>query len=118
MQDGILYLVFIEPDAPLDGLAVQGLRRLGGGLYLAASTRTRSQLYHAVKRLVRPRRLLVAPLADAPKFSGMEAGALAWLRARGARQGEAGGARSPLLDPDALSAPAKPAARSPARRRR
>lgn len=69
--------------------------RLSEGLYLVASARTRSQRDHAVKRRCRPTRLLVAPLAEAPKFKGMAPGALAWLRARAAAPGPRDGA-SPL----------------------
>ncbi|TYT26953.1 hypothetical protein FZO89_12175 [Luteimonas viscosa] len=77
-----LYLVYVEtrhtshPDPSPD------LVPLAPGLYLTESSRTRSQLYHALKRRLQPQRLLVAPLADEPKFKGMQAGALAWLRAR------------------------------------
>ena len=42
----------------------------------------------AVRRLNEegiPSGVLVAPLADDPKFNGMRPGALAWLRARRAR---------------------------------
>ena len=115
-MDEALYLVVIEPDAGLDGLVpAAALRRLAPGLYLVASMRGRAPLYHAVKRLARADRLLVAPLAGDPKFKGMEAGALAWLRSR------AGAAADVPSGPEpdgALSAPARPAVRSPARRRR
>ncbi|WP_202839571.1 hypothetical protein [Luteimonas saliphila] len=80
---GTLYLVYVEtresphPDPP------PNLVPLAPGLYLAESSQTRSQLYHALKRRLQPQRLLVAALADDPKFKGMQAGALAWLRARG-----------------------------------
>jgi hypothetical protein len=83
-EDALLYLVYfdgcdggIEPGPELWPLAPE--------LYLAESMRTRSQIYHAIKRRYRPARLLVAPLADDPKFNGMRPGALAWLRARRAR---------------------------------
>lgn len=46
------------------------------GLYLIRSGQTRSQLYHAIKRRTAPARLLVAPLADLPKFKGMKPGSL------------------------------------------
>ncbi|GEM_PF-526629 len=112
-----LYLVVIEPDPGLRGLVPEpALRRLAPGLYLVASGQGRAPLYHAVKRLTRPDRLLVAPLAGDPKFKGMEAGALAWLRSRA---GAAADLQSSCPGPDGpLSAPAKPAARSPARHRR
>jgi len=84
MDAPILYLVFLEPDPGAEALR-SALQPLACGLYLAASTRTRSQLYHALKRRAQPRRLLVAPLADAPKFKGMAPGALAWLRTAAGR---------------------------------
>lgn len=74
-----LYLVYVEAGADPDPGAE--MLRLAPELYLAGSGKTRSQLYHAIKRRCSPERLLVAPLADDPKFKGMEAGALAWLRA-------------------------------------
>lgn len=80
MDTGTLYLVHLDAEADLEDLDEASLVRLTAGLYLAASTRTRSQLYHAVKRLRRPARLLVAPLARDPKFSGMAPGALKWVR--------------------------------------
>lgn len=115
MEGGILYLVFVEPDAGLD--PAPGLRPLGGGLYLAASAHSRSQLHHALKRKARPARLLVAPLADAPKFMGMAPGALAWLRKLQPDPGAAAQVPGPPAGAG-FSAPAKPAARKPARRRR
>ncbi|WP_058835601.1 hypothetical protein [Luteimonas abyssi] len=80
MQAPALYLVYLEPEPPAEVGAA--LRPLAPGLYLTHSAQTRSRLYHELKRRCRPRRLLVAPLADAPKFKGMQSGALAWLRAR------------------------------------
>lgn len=82
--DPTLYLVH------LDGCAAPvtpgpELVALAPGLYLAESTRTRSQLYHALKRRFQPARLLVATLDGDPKFKGMQPGAQAWLRARRAR---------------------------------
>ncbi len=76
-----LYLVYLDgcEHPPAAG---PGLVPLAPGLYLAESSRTRSQLYHALKRRYLPQRLLVAPLSDDPKFKGMQPGALAWLRAR------------------------------------
>lgn len=81
-HDRRLYLVYLDADAPAPVDPAPGLLALAPGLYLADSARTRSQLYHALKRRFAPRRLLVAPLAGDPKFKGMAAGALAWLRAR------------------------------------
>ncbi len=79
-----LYLVHIDID--IDGARhpdpSPDLVELAPGLYLTESSRTRSQVYHAIKRRFEPRRLLVAPLAGDPKFKGMQPGVLAWLRAR------------------------------------
>jgi len=45
---------------------------------------TRSQLYHRIKwQLENGSPLLLAPLSDAPKFKGMNPGALKWLREYG-----------------------------------
>ncbi|WP_143704018.1 MULTISPECIES: hypothetical protein [Luteimonas] len=82
MPSTTLYLVHLNTASVPDASVSADLRPLAPGWYLAASTQTRSQLYHALKRRFRPGRLLVAPLADDPKFMGMDAGALAWLRAR------------------------------------
>jgi hypothetical protein len=54
-------------------------------LWLVRSGLTRSRLYHRVKRqLPEGTALLCAPLGDEPggwpKFKGMDAGALRWLR--------------------------------------
>jgi hypothetical protein len=86
-----LYLVQIDGlglDPRAEAIAAAGeadLHELAPGLFLVRSARTRSQLYHALKRRFAPDRLLVAPLSAAPKFKGMAPGALAWLRARGHR---------------------------------
>lgn len=82
MDAAALYIVYLEAEVAPDPVQSLDLLELAPGLYLAETTRTRSQLYHALKRRFAPRRLLVAPLADAPKFKGMRAGALKWLRAR------------------------------------
>lgn len=51
------------------------------GLYLIDSDLSRSKLYHRIKWAHDGlTALLVAPLADAPKFKGMKPGALTWLR--------------------------------------
>ena len=56
--------------------------RLRDGLYLVQTDETRSKIYHRIKRHLAPDAgLLMAPLADAPKFKGMEPGALKWVRA-------------------------------------
>lgn len=78
-----LYLVHLDADARPDDADPLGLVGLAPGLYLVATGLDRSRLYHTVKRRYAPRRLLVAPLAAAPKFKGMAPGALKWLRARG-----------------------------------
>ncbi|WP_372016412.1 hypothetical protein [Pseudoxanthomonas sp. 10H] len=94
MDGDTLYLVYLDAGAALDDLDERNLAQLAPGLYLVASTRTRSELYHAVKWLRHPSRLLVAPLADGPKFKGMMPGALGWLRWR---QGEARRGSRPAL---------------------
>jgi len=55
---------------------------IADGLFLIRSEKTRSRLYHALKRSAGPDTLLVAPLREAPKFKGMRAGALKWLRSK------------------------------------
>ena len=53
------------------------------GLLLIDSDATRSEVYHALKHHLPPETpLLVAPLADDPKFSRMTPGTTAWLRDR------------------------------------
>ncbi|MGO1893491.1 MAG: hypothetical protein ACTH0Y_10000 [Luteimonas sp.] len=79
-----LYLVYLDVAVADHPDPAPDLVPLAPGLFLTESSRTRSQVYHAIKRRFAPRRLLVAPLADDPKFKGMQAGALAWLRRRGA----------------------------------
>ncbi|MEW4447606.1 hypothetical protein [Qipengyuania sp. JC766] len=82
-----LYLIWhdpgVEPAGPLD-LHGDG-HSLAEGLWLVRSALTRSKLYHRIKwQLPEGTALACAPLADEPegwpKFKGMEAGALAWLR--------------------------------------
>jgi hypothetical protein len=59
------------------------LVQLHPGLLLIDSDATRSAVYHAVKHHLPPETpLLVAPLADDPKFSRMAPGTTAWLRDR------------------------------------
>jgi len=82
--DERLYLVWLE-DAegavPEPGETDDpGLMPLAKGLFLVRTNQTRSELYHAVKRRTKPEKLLVAPLADAPKFKGLADGALKWVR--------------------------------------
>lgn len=78
-----LYLVYLETDAPPDAATVADMTELRPGLYLVESAQTRSRLYHAIKRRLTPTRLLVAPLAEAPKSKGMAAGVQRWLRGQG-----------------------------------
>lgn len=80
-----LYLVHLDVDVAAHPEPSPDLVELAPGLYLTESTRTRSQVYHAIKWRLQPGRLLVAPLADDPKFMGMAPGVLKWLRARRAR---------------------------------
>lgn len=68
-----LYLVHIRP-CPAETSSSDDMVELGDGLYLIRTDQTRSQLYHSVKRRHAPRQLLVAPLADLPKFKGMRPG--------------------------------------------
>ncbi len=77
-----LYLVHLDIDVARHPDPAPDLVELAPGLYLTESARTRSQVYHALKRRFGPRRLLVAPLAGDPKFKGMRPGVPAWLRAR------------------------------------
>lgn len=70
-----LYLVYIrKAELEADGVA-DGAVELDVGLYLVNTSKTRSQLYHAIKRRLSPLQLLVAPLAELPKFKGMKRGA-------------------------------------------
>jgi hypothetical protein len=77
-----LFLVYLETRTTPPPDPAPDLVALAPGLYLTESARTRSQLYHALKRRLQPARLLVAPLSGDPKFKGMQAGTLAWLRGR------------------------------------
>lgn len=77
-----LYLLFFDPNYGPDNLDLHGDGvKLLDGLYMIRSDLTRSKLYHRIKwQLDDDAALLVAPLADDPKFKGMEAGSLKWLR--------------------------------------
>ena len=80
-----LYLVWHEPEHEIAPELRTALDRfeLRPGLILVDSALTRSKLYHRIKwALPAGSALLVAPLAEAPKFKAMSEGALAWLRAR------------------------------------
>lgn len=64
-------------DVALDGEACA----LQAGLYLVRSDLSQSKLYHRIKWQLAPDTpLFVAALAGAPKFKGMAAGALKWVR--------------------------------------
>lgn len=79
--DERLHLVHVRADDdPAPAMDELGAIALGDGLFVVRSDLTRSRLYHLVKRRTRPTALLVAPLAEAPKFLGMAPGALAALR--------------------------------------
>ena len=82
MNEATLFLVHLDTDVARHPDPSPDLVELTPGLYLTESDRTRSQVYHALKRRFEPRRLLVAPLAGDPKFKVMQTGALAWLPAR------------------------------------
>lgn len=83
-----LYLVWYQASAPSaagpivwDGDA----HSLNDMMWLVRSERSCSALYHETKwQLPKGAALMVAPLDDRPacwpKFKGMDAGALAWLR--------------------------------------
>ena len=76
-----LYLVYIrEPEAEIDPSEFHHLLKLDDGVWLVRSGLSRSKVYQSFKRAARPARLLVAPLADDPKFKGMREGALKALR--------------------------------------
>ena len=80
-----LFLVWHDPDRTIGEELRIALDRfeLAPGLMLIDSPLSRSRLYHRVKWALPPgTALLVAPLAEAPKFKGMNAGALAWTRRR------------------------------------
>lgn len=79
--DDTLYLVYVrEPETGIDSAEFHHLLQLDDGVWLVRSGLSRSKVYHAFKRAARPAGLLVAPLADDPKFKGMREGALKALR--------------------------------------
>ena len=83
----MLYLVWHEPTDSTIAWDGDG-RPLNDTLWLVRSGLTRSRLYHRTKHQLPPgSALLVAPLDDRPdgwpKFKGMDAGVLSWLRERG-----------------------------------
>lgn len=75
-----MYIVYVKGAAPISLAEEWDAVVLADNLFLVRTAASRSRLYHAVKRRLRPDRLLVAPLADDPKFMGMAAGALKWVR--------------------------------------
>ncbi|MFN0262279.1 hypothetical protein ACKTEK_00220 [Tepidamorphus sp. 3E244] len=79
-----LFLVYVRDATAIpDDFDPHGdAHRVAQGVYLVRSPLSRSKLYHRIKwQLSAGAGLLVAPLADDPKFKGMDEGALAWLRA-------------------------------------
>ena len=74
-----LFIVFVEPGGEFANSLGKHIC-LREGLYVVESAKTRSRLYHDIKKSLQPERLLVAPLAEEPKFKGMMAGALKALR--------------------------------------
>ena len=78
----ILYLVYVDVDVAQHPEPSPDLVELAPGLYLTESDRSRSKVYHAIKWRLNRQKLLVAPLADDPKFKGMAPGVLASLRSR------------------------------------
>lgn len=78
-----LYLARFEIEAERD-LQLEPEERwfgLSTGLCLIESHRSQSKLYHAIKwQLPDHTPLIVAALAERPKFKGMAAGALKWVR--------------------------------------
>ena len=76
---------FDEPDAEIRPALAEGeqFTTLAPRLHLVESGRSRSRLYHAIKHtLPADTALLLAPLAEDPKFKGLAPGSLAWLRDR------------------------------------
>ena len=65
------------PDFELDG----ALWPLQDDLYLVRSDLSQSKVYHRIKwQLPKDTPLVVATLAEAPKFKGMAKGSLKWVR--------------------------------------
>lgn len=79
-EDARVYIVYFEGSTPINLADEWDAVILADNLFLVRTAASRSRLYHAVKRRLRPDQLLVAPLADDPKFMGMAAGALKWVR--------------------------------------
>ncbi len=92
------YLAWFDPaDAPEDPLDGREAHELRPGLWLVATSSTRSELYHDLTwSLPTGSAVLVAPLADWPKFRGMAPGSLSWTRGRAAaREDRPPGGESP-----------------------
>ncbi len=80
-----LFLVWHDEDSAIAPDLLLALDRfeLRRGLILVDSELSLSRLYHRIKWALPPGSpLLVAPLADAPKFKAIEEGALKWIRRR------------------------------------
>ena len=76
-----LYIVFFESATdPTPIVEELNMVRLSFGLFLVHSRLTQSKLYHKIKWAVEPENLFVGKLKEPPKFKGMEAGTLKWLR--------------------------------------
>lgn len=78
-----LYLAWFDRgDGPPPDFGFKGQAfALRDGLYLVESALTQSRVYHSIKRGLPPdTALIVGTLADQPKFKGMDAGALKWVR--------------------------------------
>lgn len=75
-----LFVVYL--DCELHGEATNNLdvAPLTEGLWLVRSALTQSQLYHQIKHATHPGALFVGQLDEHPKFKGMAAGALKWVR--------------------------------------
>jgi hypothetical protein len=94
-----LFLVWHDEESAVADELLLALDRfeLRPGLVLVDSALALSPLYHRIKWALPPgSALLVAPLADLPKFKLMETGALKWIRAR-ARQPDSAGAGKEAL---------------------
>ncbi|TWT86613.1 hypothetical protein Mal64_34400 [Pseudobythopirellula maris] len=78
-----LYVVRVDGAARLSKLRssrTHDAMELAEGFFLVRSTDTQSRLYHDLKRLVQPESLFVGKLDERPKFKGVAAGSLKWLR--------------------------------------
>lgn len=79
----MVYLVVLDGSAEAQRVAdhFDEAKALWNGVVAVESEQTQSQVYHAVKRLLkRPDRLLVARLESQPKFKGAAEGSLTWMR--------------------------------------